>query len=428
VTKSDSSNGAGCAEYGCGLVGIGIAVLAVFVTLGMTLRLSYGIVAGGCLLLSFPAFILGVIGRMLPWAPRICFAFRGVSLYLLGFSVLCLGTAVVLTLRPAGFSHEQQVSVTGDTVGPITIEREGMRVGVEVEQEIDAGSGRRYQRWSFVTVELLNENKEYLSSFGGEFWHYAGYDEGVHWTQDDETYQATLEVLEAGTYYLKIETETNVDFSELDPIRIALVEHARWGDPVPLMAAGYATFFLGVFLLLIGTKIPFGTGRGPLLAPRLVEGAVFEYEGREWTVRRRTHCTYNDWLAEEWTVQSTDVAVKRPRFLEREYEADSNWEEWFWSRPVAMDELLCPADAESEKTVAEYVGTEETVPETVRYEGTDYERALAGRADREGRSFAYWTYEGPGDRSITIEGERLDDLDAVVTESTRAGDIEITDA
>ncbi len=420
------SESAGCQQYGCGCAGIGAVALTIAISVAVADSASFSLMT----IVFFPIFLLiagaivGVAFSKLSWLGEAPDWLGTVGKYTLGFGILCLVSAVGLTLRPGGFSFSDQVPADGGTVGPIEIEKPDMRLGVEVEQHIDEGGGSRYQRWSFVTIELLDENKEYLSSFGGEFWHYAGYDDG-YWEEEDDEYEATLQVPSPGTYYLQLQTEANVDMSELSPVEIYLEEQLWWGNPVPLQMAGYIAFFLGVVLVVIPAQGGGSLGGTPL-AYELKEGTEFDYRDRTWTVRGHADYDYGDWKAEEWTVQSDDVAVKKPRYLEREYEAHSDWEAWFWSTPIDLDEIHC-SDADGvDVAVAEYVAAEGIFPDRIHFEDTNFRLDDSGTTQRDGRALRYHTYKemwDSGSRSITIEGEPSDDLSAVVTESIQANHI-----
>jgi hypothetical protein len=425
------SESAGCQQYGCGCAGIGVAAIVIAIAVSVGDSASFSMMT----VLFFPFFLLvagGILGvaagnlSLLSGTPDWLGA---VGKYTVGFGVLCLVSAIALTMRPGGFSYYEEVPANGGTVGPIEIEKSDMRLGVEVEQHIDEGGGNRYQRWSFVTIELLDENKEYLSSFGGEFWHYAGYDDG-YWEEEDDEYEATLQVPSPGTYYLQLQTEANVGPSELSPVEIALEEQLWWGNPVPLQIAGYVALFLGVVLVVLPWQVSAASMGGTALAYKLKEGTEFTYRDRTWTVRGHADYDYGDWLAEEWTVQSDDVAVKTPRYLEREYEAHSDWEEWFWSTPIDAGELRCTDDEDTELAVSEYVSTAGDFPDRIKYEDTYFRLDDSGTTQRDGRSIRYRTYKEmweSGSRSITIEGDPSDELSAVVTESIQPNHIVVAD-
>ena len=185
-------------------------------------------------------------------------------------------------------------SADGGTLGPIEVPRKDMRVDVEVRQSIAEGRGPHFQRWSFVTLELLDANKKYLSSFGGEFWNYAGYDDG-HWEEADTEYETTLMFPSPGTYYLRLDTEANVGTSELSSVSVEMWERAWWGNPIPVRYAAFVAFFLGG-ILIVAPRV----GRSQRLLSHLSGGGEVRYDGQTWRVGGQLHCEYDDWVADEW--------------------------------------------------------------------------------------------------------------------------------
>jgi hypothetical protein len=413
------STAAGCAKYGCGCLFLGPFVV------GGPLLLAGLVLDGGFsfvetlvvpLFLVVPAGILGlVVGKVFPIPSSVRRWMGTGGKGLLGFAVLALITAVGLTLRPAGFSTTEQVPPEEGLVGPIEISEDNMRLGVEVRQEIDQASSQTFKRWSFVTVELLDENKQYLSSFGGEFWHEAGYDQ-ERWQEDDETYQATLRVPSAGTYYLRLKTESDVQPSELSPAQIKMYEQARWGTPIPFQIAGFFAVFFGLTLFIV-SRVKQGASPRSMLE----EDAWVRFKDQKWVVRNQLHYDYGDWSAVEWIHHSTDPGAKEPRYLE--CEDGSNW---YWSEPVALEALSCTDTDGFETDVSHYASAHDTLPDRISYEGRQFQLQDSGTTQREKASLTYHTYEAEGaDPFITIEGAPHEEMEAVVGTSISASAFEV---
>ncbi|PSQ97908.1 MAG: hypothetical protein BRD55_00440 [Bacteroidetes bacterium SW_9_63_38] len=247
----DEDSDTGCLKQGCGL-GIGVLLLAV----------GYGLVSNFptvpyCIGLMICGAVVGMAGYAY-FQPSSHASQRSkeAGMAALGVGGAALLTSLLLMLPFGGTGGLDQIKVEtipsmGGTVGPFTVE-EKTWVDVAVEQEINSARGSTYKRWSFVTVELLDDDKKYLSSFGGGFWNYAGYDEGYRWSEDDERYQTTL-TLHPGTYYVRFKTEADVNESELGPIRFRLEPTQWWGDPAPLQWLAYISCFLGAALFVAGT-------------------------------------------------------------------------------------------------------------------------------------------------------------------------------
>ncbi len=437
-TDDHAEDDGGCAnpaKWGCGCVGV-LILLGVGSTLGSLVFSSYPIAAWGVVVSAVLLLGGGVAGAFVGTYSLEVGTRRRMRIggkVLLGFGIACLLAVIGMTLRPSRFHVEKEVvpagdtlgpferpiTLPGDTLGPIEVPHNNMRMAVRVRQPIEAGAGRRYQRWSFVTVELLDENKEYLSSFGGGFWHYAGYD-GESWEEEDEAYQTTLRMPSAGTYYIRLQTEANVDPSELGPVSFEMHERAWWGNPLPIRIAAYLAFFFGG-LLVVAPRM----GRSQRLVSHLKDGGRVRYDGQTWRVKNPLHCEYDDWVADEWTLQPTDPGTKTSRYLEHEYEMDDNWENWLISRPVESEPLRCTGPEGEEMTVQQYASTHGELPEAVTAEGTQYTLADSGTVRREGASVAYHNYRDDQTGFVTIEGEPPDALNAVIGESTSVSELSI---
>lgn len=248
--EEDGDEGPGCLKTGCGLVaavillGVGYGLLSNFPSILYCLGVSIGGAVVG----------IGAHAYFEP-GPSTKKRLKGGGIVTLGLGGVALVSSLLL-MMPFGSAGGlddfgvKKVSSMGDTIGPITVE-ESIWADVRVQQEISSGSGSVYERWSFVTVNLLDENKEYLSSFGGGFWNYAGYDDGYRWSEDDESYSTTLRI-PAGTYYVRLKTEANVEESELGPIRLQIDPAEWWGNPRPLQWLAYIACFLGAAFLIAG--------------------------------------------------------------------------------------------------------------------------------------------------------------------------------
>jgi len=237
------SSGIGCFGSFVGMVVLGLGY--ILLTSFSSVLYCLGLLLGGA--------IAGVVLRAtVDLSAKTLRQMKKAGVITLGLGGAALVTSLLLMVPfgdtgGIGQRTAETVPSTGGTVGPITVDNETW-ADIEVEQEINPGRGSVYERWSFVTVELLDENKEYLSSFGGEIWNYAGYDGGSRWSQEDETFQATLK-LPPGTYYMRLNTEANTDASDLGPIRFQLEPTQWWGNPMPLQWLAYITCFLGAVLL-----------------------------------------------------------------------------------------------------------------------------------------------------------------------------------
>jgi hypothetical protein len=162
-----------------------------------------------------------------------------ISRLLLLFGVVCYITSCAMEVN-TGVDIEQNLPPSGGDVGPFTVDG-GTVVEVEVEQRIDRGR-RYFKRWAFITAELLDENRNYLTGFGGEVWHEAGYDDG-YWREQETEYQTKITIPRDGTYYLRFKTESDVSTSELSPIEVEV--RGNLGSSLPHHLAALFAFVVG---------------------------------------------------------------------------------------------------------------------------------------------------------------------------------------
>lgn len=169
---------------------------------------------------------------------------RIMSRVLILFGALCYFTSCAMDLGVGGVNIEEQVSATGGTIGPIEIEDAGTVLEVDLHQDIERGRGT-FRRWSFVTVELLDADRNYLMGFGGEMWHEAGYDDG-YWREAKDESSTKVTVPEAGTHYLRFKTESDVPTAELSAITVDVEE--QLGSSLPFHVTAILAFIAGAVL------------------------------------------------------------------------------------------------------------------------------------------------------------------------------------
>ncbi len=89
---------------------------------------------------------------------------------------------------------------------------------------------------------MLDNQKEYLFSFGKELWHETGNDDGAL-GEADEAYEMKFTVAEPGDYYLKIKTQ-----GDYTPGVITVSLASTVGSSVPHFAFGVITLLIGIVL------------------------------------------------------------------------------------------------------------------------------------------------------------------------------------
>ena len=89
---------------------------------------------------------------------------------------------------------------------------------VEIKQNHSIGG-----QWSYVGIELLNANKEYLFSFGDEMWYETGYDSEGSWREYKNKYSTKITIPDKGKFFFKVNyenapTASSIPF-DLSPFR-----------------------------------------------------------------------------------------------------------------------------------------------------------------------------------------------------------------
>lgn len=174
---------------------------------------------------------------------------RKLILPLLGFGVLCLLTSFFLGFVASDKILSDYVPASGGIIGPFTIEEGGTVLDVTVSQQLPM------QTWSFVSIALLDEDKQWLIGFGGEFWHEEGYDDGYYWNQADSQYQATVTVPEDGRYYLQIKPDTDMQPAQVADSTIFVEATTRGFSTIPHFAAGILAIIAAFGLLFFGVGL-----------------------------------------------------------------------------------------------------------------------------------------------------------------------------
>ena len=170
---------------------------------------------------------------------------RALAAVFLVFSAICLVTAIFYdgtaeTLLNAQYKGAEK------TLGPIETERANSVLVVEIAHalSIDRGFGTMD---SFVEGEVLDANRQYLFSFGKDFYAEAGYDEGNYYESDTSTsMKVTLQ--DPGTYYLRLKAEGSLDR------QISVTVSRQVGSGLLHRVLGILALLAGIALLWIGNR------------------------------------------------------------------------------------------------------------------------------------------------------------------------------
>jgi hypothetical protein len=161
------------------------------------------------------------------------------SLVFLAAAALFLVTALIMNIN-TGVSVEQTLPPTGGLVGPLQVDERFTVLEITVTQRIFNN------HWSFVTGQLLDANKDYLTGFGDELYHETGYDADGRWVATEHRYDAKLTVRKPGKYYLKFTTDSDARPAQLPPIRVNVEE--KLASSIPHFVGGVLLILVGVFM------------------------------------------------------------------------------------------------------------------------------------------------------------------------------------
>ncbi len=102
----------------------------------------------------------------------------------------------------AGKSLKESLPAAGGTIGPIEVKKDYSVYLIRVKQAI-----KSYGAWSFVSGDVLDENREYLFGFGKEFWKESGYDSDGTWYESVSDYDMKVTLPKKGAYYLRFNAD-----------------------------------------------------------------------------------------------------------------------------------------------------------------------------------------------------------------------------
>ncbi len=120
------------------------------------------------------------------------------------FCITCFITSISLENGGQTKSYSGTIK-QGQLFGPIKIEKNKPKIYIIKSSFYGDNSS------TYITGEVLDENKDTLYEFGKDLWHESGYDSDGYWSDSDRNMQVKLTFSEPGTYYIQMgeETETS---------------------------------------------------------------------------------------------------------------------------------------------------------------------------------------------------------------------------
>jgi hypothetical protein len=127
-------------------------------------------------------------------------------------------------------------------VGPIVVENPGEVFEVIVRANLPDN------HWSFIEVELLDNNEEYLYSFGQELWRESGRDSDGNWSESKRDFDTKLTFPVTGYYYLNFIIESK---NSRHPKSLDVKVIKRRGSDIPHFWAAVLSLVIGLILVEI---------------------------------------------------------------------------------------------------------------------------------------------------------------------------------
>lgn len=129
--------------------------------------------------------------------------------------------------------------------GPFTVSKKSTVYYISVACRLVANS------WSYVEAELLDEDREYIFSFGRELWHEAGRDSDGAWEESARVLDLNLTNLEPDEYYILLKARQNPQTGGALPLWAYLSVKRQIGSPIPHALFGTMCLAASFILLLI---------------------------------------------------------------------------------------------------------------------------------------------------------------------------------
>ena len=170
----------------------------------------------------------------------------GYGLVLLGFSILCFGTALWFSIndgKPIAF----ETPVRGSPVGhPFNVHKDNsvyLATIVQNPYQLQVNSG-----WSEIEIEIMDKNENGLFSFGGDVWQVAGYAyRDGPWHERKSKFKMKFTIPQKGDHLIGVTAENNAG-NYTAPINVTIQ---------PKVASSVAFMTLGIFAFIGGVIVEY---------------------------------------------------------------------------------------------------------------------------------------------------------------------------
>ena len=157
--------------------------------------------------------------------------YNNLTLIVVIFSIICFVTSMLLQ---STYYYNKSVNYLneGQIVGPIKVKNKPVICKIMADF-----SGNNTS--SYLSGEVLDENKDTLYEFGKDLWHESGYDSDGYWSESDRKMTAYLTFKDKGTYYIQFNTDEknmyNISIT-MQLVRNSYVAHSKAGTLALMLA------------------------------------------------------------------------------------------------------------------------------------------------------------------------------------------------
>ncbi len=163
--------------------------------------------------------------------------YNNICLIITVFCIIFLITSIILQNSVKVSRNDSNIS-EGMTYGPIKITKDPKIYKINATFYGDNTN-------SYLSGEVLDEEKDTLYEFGKDLWHESGYDSEGYWSESETNMTAYLTFSEKGTYYIQFRTDENNMRNigiQLTLVKGSYVAHLQFG--VIMLLLVMAVFWL----------------------------------------------------------------------------------------------------------------------------------------------------------------------------------------
>ena len=151
--------------------------------------------------------------------------------YILGiFGAICVLLSFILSSNINSTQQVSRLSGQGGAFGPIVVKDNNTPYTIKVRNPV------ALNKWSNIEVDVLDQNKKVLFSFGDGMWNERGYD----WAESKNEFSIDVTLKKSGKYFLNIKSERNDGAGS--NITVSVIQ--KRGSKLPFLALGVISLFI----------------------------------------------------------------------------------------------------------------------------------------------------------------------------------------